>query len=213
MRSFSSVATRGRCPFARVGSGVIRYLATLQLFLSDRGNHPVLRRRLLELWRRSATSGPTAATPHHSALPCFRKASRLPNPSPPQPGPVLPCRSESLPCQFQFSPGSSPVQFRFGTIPFQYLIPVWTSRSSSSPVQFRFGTFRSSTCTRVDLPVQSSPVQFRFGTIPFQYLFPVWTTRSSSSPVQFRFGTARSRTSSPAPAWSSPPRASRRKIS
>ncbi|KAJ8352394.1 hypothetical protein SKAU_G00238700 [Synaphobranchus kaupii] len=142
---------------ARVGSGVIRYLATLQLFLSDRGNHPVLRRRLLELWRR-------------------------------QPGPVLPCRSESLPCQFQSSPGSS-------------------------PVQFRFGTFRSSTCTRVDLPVQFSPVQFRFGTIPFQYLFPVWTTRSSSSPVQFRFGTARSRTSSPAPAWSSPPRASRRKIS
>ncbi|KAJ8382914.1 hypothetical protein SKAU_G00036920 [Synaphobranchus kaupii] len=151
-------------PPARVGSGVIRYLATLQLFLSDRGNHPVLRRRLLELWRRSATSGPTAATPHYSALPCFRKASRLPHPSPPQPGPVLPCRSESLPCQFQFSPGSS-------------------------------------------------PVQFRFGTIPFQYLFPVWTTRSSSSPVQFRFGTARSRTSSPAPAWSSPPRASRRKIS
>ncbi|KAJ8342325.1 hypothetical protein SKAU_G00322530 [Synaphobranchus kaupii] len=166
----------------RVGSGVIRYLATLQLFLSDRGNHPVLRRRLLELWRR-------------------------------QPGPVLPCRSESFPCQFQSSPGSSPVQFRFGTIPFQYLIPVWTSRSSSSPVQFRFGTFRSSTCTRVDLPVQFSPVQFRFGTIPFQYLFPVWTTRSSSSPVQFRFGTARSRTSSPAPAWSSPSRASRRKIS
>ncbi|KAJ8354573.1 hypothetical protein SKAU_G00221400 [Synaphobranchus kaupii] len=70
-------------PPARVGSGVIRYLATLQLFLSDRRDHPVLRRRLLELWRRPATSGPTAATPHHSALPCYRKTSRLPNPSPP----------------------------------------------------------------------------------------------------------------------------------
>ncbi|KAJ8333796.1 hypothetical protein SKAU_G00411150 [Synaphobranchus kaupii] len=60
-------------PPARVGSGVIRYLATLQLFLSDRRDHPVLRRRLLELWRQSATSGPTAATPHHSVLPCYRK--------------------------------------------------------------------------------------------------------------------------------------------
>ncbi|KAJ8356966.1 hypothetical protein SKAU_G00197600 [Synaphobranchus kaupii] len=58
-------------PPARVGSGVIRYLATLQLFLSDRRDHPVLRRRLLELWRQSATYGPTAAAPHHSVLPCY----------------------------------------------------------------------------------------------------------------------------------------------
>ncbi|KAJ8353440.1 hypothetical protein SKAU_G00210070 [Synaphobranchus kaupii] len=109
-----------------------------------------------------------------------------------QSGPVLSCRSEPLPSNS--SPGVSlaptcPVQFRFGTNPFQTIVPVWTSRSSSSPVQFRFGTNPFQTpCSSVDLPVQfqSSPV-------------PVWNksvpdpSSSVDLPVQFQ--------SSPVPVW------------
>ncbi|KAJ8332185.1 hypothetical protein SKAU_G00428350 [Synaphobranchus kaupii] len=219
-------------PPARVGSGRACYLATLQLFLSDRRSQRVLRHRLLELWRQSAPSGPTAATPHNPSLPCFtnhlplkpctsqfqsRCESRTYLSSPvPVWNKSVPdhCSSVDLPVQFQSSPvpvwnesvpdplfqcgppgpvpvqsSSSPVQFRFGTNPFQTPVPVWTSRSSSSPVQFRFGTNPFQTRVPVwTFRSSSSPVQFRFGTKLFQTQIPVWTSRSSSCPVQFRFG-------------------------
>ncbi|KAJ8360783.1 hypothetical protein SKAU_G00173080 [Synaphobranchus kaupii] len=113
---------------ARVGSGLACYLATLQLFLSDRRSQLVLRRRLLELWRpvssfrtyRSYATPPCPAVLHQS--PVYQALHLL---SPVQ---FLPCRSESLPCQFQSSPGVSRTNYL-------------------SKVQFRFGTF---------LPVQSS---------------------------------------------------------
>ncbi|KAJ8332858.1 hypothetical protein SKAU_G00417540 [Synaphobranchus kaupii] len=78
---------------SRVGSGLACYLATLQLFLSDRRSQLVLRRRLLELWR------PV------SSIRTYRSYATLPSPSYPcftNHLPIKPCTSvrtsRSFPC-------------------------------------------------------------------------------------------------------------------